>query len=164
MVSLETYILSKKYTDKQILSVEEVAIQEAVAEAVAIAKDYTDTMVGVAEWKIIIVSVLPPLEEADTHTVYLVPMSGSEENNVYYEYIFLNGSWEMLGSTEFKLSDYMTKEEVMEYVNTHQFVLAPATADTLGGVKIDTHTIKLQDDGKISVVPIEANDIANLFY
>ena len=34
MISIETYVLNKKYTDQQIKDVEEVAIEEAVAEAV----------------------------------------------------------------------------------------------------------------------------------
>jgi hypothetical protein len=130
---------------------------------VAQAKEYTDSQVAVASWTIEIVDVLPT-SDISTHTIYWVPMSGSEENNFYYEYIYNNNKWELIGSTEFKPDNYMTKEEVIAYVNDHKYVLVPATADTLGGVKVDTETIQLETDGKISIVSIGTNDIANLFY
>lgn len=164
MISIETYVLSAAYTDEQIKDVEAVAIEEAVGEAVAIAKEYTDQQIGVATWKIEFVNVLPPSAEADNHTLYFVPMSGDEEDNHYYEYIYANEKWELLGSTEFKPDNYMTKQEVMDYVNEHQYILSPATANTLGGVKVDTDSIDLKNDGKISILSIGENSIANLFY
>lgn len=168
MISIETYILNKKYTDQQIKDVEEVAIEEAVAEAVEIANAYTDQQVAIAAWKIEFVNVLPS-EDIDLHTIYFVPMNGGDEdNNNYYEYIYANNNWELIGSTEFKPSDYMTKQETMDYVAAyvaeHAYVLQPATDTTLGGVKVDTDTINLESDGKISIVSIETNDINNLFY
>lgn len=163
MISVETYVLSMDYTDERIKDVEAVAIHEAVEEAVAIAKEYTDQQIGVATWKIKFVDVLPPAAEADDHTIYFVPMSGDEQNNHYYEYIYANEKWELLGSTEFKPDNYMTKQEVMDYVNEHQFILRPATKDTLGGVKIDTDSINLKEDGEISILSIDENSIADLF-
>lgn len=169
MISIETYVLNKKYTDQQIKDIEEVAIEEAVAEAVEIANAYTDQQVAIAAWKIEFVNVLPS-EDIDLHTIYFVPIDMTEEsdNNYYYEYIYVNGRWEQIGSTEFKPSDYMTKQETMDYIAAyvagHAYVLPPATSDTLGGVKVDTNTINLENDGKISIVSIENNDITNLFH
>ena len=168
MISVETYVLSKKYTDDQIKDVEEVAIEEAVAEAVAIANAYTDQQVAIAAWHIAFVETLP-ISDIDVHTIYFVPMNSSEksDNNYYYEYIYANNNWELIGSTEFKPNDYMTKQEVMtyvqEYVTEHEYVLQPATASTLGGVKVDTSSINLENDGEISIISIEKNDILNLF-
>ena len=168
MISIETYILGKKYTDQQIKDIEEITIEEAVEEAVAIANAYTDQQIAVAAWHIEFVDVLPS-EDIDLHTIYFVPMNRKDnDNNYYYEYIYANGRWEQIGSTEFKPSDYMTKQEVIDYVTTyvdeHAFILQPATEDTLGGVKVDTDTINLESDGKISIVSIGTNDINNLFY
>jgi len=168
MISVETYILGKKYTDEQIEHVEEVAIEEAVTEAVAIAKMYTDEQVELFKWKIEFVETLPS-KDIDTHTIYFVPMSPRDDaNNCYYEYIYVNNVWEMIGSTEFKPENYMTKKEIEEYVEAyveaHKYVLQPATADELGGVMVNTDTIQLETDGKISIVSIGTNDIANLFY
>lgn len=164
MISTETYILSKRYTDDQIKDIEAVAIEEAVTEAVAIAKEYTDQQVAVASWNIEFVNVLPPVSEVDMHTIYFVPMTATEEDNHYYEYIYTRDKgWELIGSTEFKPDNYMTKQEVMDYVNEHQYILIPATENTLGGVKIDTNSINLEADGKISISSIETNDIIKLF-
>jgi hypothetical protein len=168
MISVETYVLSKKYTDDQIKDVEEVAIEEAVTEAVAIANAYTDQQVAVAAWHIAFVETLPS-SDIDTHTIYFVPVGSSEEteNNYYFEYIYANNRWELIGSTEFKPEDYMTRQEVQsyvqEYVDAHQYVLQPATASTLGGVKVDTNSINLENDGEISVISIANEDITNLF-
>lgn len=165
MISVETYVLCRNYTNKAVKDVEEIAIEEAVAEAVAIAKEYTDKQVAIGTWKIQFVNVLPPIAEADEKTIYFVPMNiADEENNYYYEYIDANGQWEMIGSTEFNPDNYMTKQEVMDYVNEHQYVLQPATNATLGGVIVDTNSIKLDTDGTISIVPIGTNDIGNLFH
>lgn len=164
MLSMETFLLSKRYTNEQIKDIEAVAIDEAVTEAVAISKRYTDEQVAVASWNIEFVNVLPPLEEVDMHTIYFVPMTATEEDDHYYEYIYTrDNGWELIGSTEFKPDNYMTKQEVMDYVNEHQYILIPATEDALGGVKIDTSSINLDMDGKISISSIKTNDIANLF-
>lgn len=164
MISVETYVLTKQYTDKQIAHIEEVAIDEAVTEAVEQAKAYTDQQISIASWDIKFVDTLPT-SDIDKHTIYFVPLNKADaDNNNYYEYIYNNNKWEMIGSTEFKPDNYMTKQEIIDYVNEHKYVLEPATADKLGGVKVDTDTIQLETDGKISIVPIGINDIANLFY
>lgn len=164
MISVETYIIGKKYTDKQIEHIEEITIEEAVTRAVSAANSYTDEQVEMFNWKLEFVESLPS-EDIDTHTIYFVPMSPNDDpNNCYYEYIYANDTWEMIGSTEFKPENYMTKEEIEAYVETHKYVLQPATANDLGGVMIDTNTMQLEASGKISIASIGADDITNLFY
>lgn len=155
MLSLETYILSQKYANSK--------ADKAIAEAVRISEEYTDRMVAVVSWKIVIVETLPT-EDIDTHTIYFVPIdAGDDENDGYYEYIYLNNKWELIGNTQIDLSDYMTKAEVMAYVDEHQYVLQPATEDTLGGVIVDINTIKLENNGKISISSMSDEEIAELF-
>ncbi len=62
--------------------------------------------------KIIIVNELPLVGEDDT--IYLMPYEDAEQGNIYKEYIYINGTWEELGSipVEVDLSDYYTKSEV----------------------------------------------------
>lgn len=159
MLSIETYVLTQKYTDNKVNS----GVDKAIAEAVRISEEYTDRMVAVASWKIEIVDTLP-VTDIDTHTIYFVPIDGGdEENDSYYEYIYLNNKWELVGNTELDLSNYMTRAEIAEYVAEHAYVLIPATNSTLGGVIIDTETIDLDSTGKISIIPINSEDIANLF-
>ena len=57
-----------------------------------------------------IVDSLP--ETGQNNLIYLVPSSKQEEKNVKDEYIWVDGSWELIGSTKIDLSNYYTKDEV----------------------------------------------------
>ena len=50
-----------------------------------------------------------PTENISTSTIYLIPSTKPEAENVYDEYIYVNGNWEHIGSTSIDLSDYVTK-------------------------------------------------------
>lgn len=56
-----------------------------------------------------VVEELPATGEAGT--VYLVPKQTAGTGNVYDEYIYVDGSYEHIGSTEIDLSNYYTKTE-----------------------------------------------------
>ena len=53
-----------------------------------------------------------PTTDISTDTIYLVPSSSSQTQNVYDEYLYINNAWERIGSTEVDLSNYYTKTEV----------------------------------------------------
>lgn len=57
-----------------------------------------------------IVDSLPGTGE--NNLIYLVPSSKQEEKNVKDEYIWVDGSWELIGSTKINLSNYYTRDEV----------------------------------------------------
>ena len=57
-----------------------------------------------------IVDSLPGTGE--NNLIYLVPSSKQEEKNVKDEYIWIDGSWELIGSTKIDLSNYYTRDEV----------------------------------------------------
>lgn len=59
-----------------------------------------------------------PTENIDTHTIYLVKETIGEADDYYNEYIYVNGEWELLGSTRIDLSDYYTKEQVDKIIKT----------------------------------------------
>ena len=162
-ISIVTYALSKRYTDDKIIHVSEDVIEEAVRQA----KEYTDEVATEIEWKNVIVDELPPLSEADEHTIYFLPATTQPENDGYFEYIVIDNRWEVVGRTTVDLSNYYTKEEVDdyvgEYVEEHAYVLPAASSDELGGVRVDTNTIDLDNEGTISITTIEENDIQALF-
>lgn len=147
----------------------------AVKEAVAQSKLYTDTELSkILSFEIEIVEDLPDVPAA--HTLYLVPKSIVKPTNGYYEYIYVQGKWEIIGDTEVDLSNYYTKEEVDQLIRENKYVLPAATATTLGGIKIDNSTIQIDNDGKISlkeegtadlinevIQPVSTDDIASLF-
>ena len=81
-------------------------------------------------------------------TIYFVPRNESEFDYVYNEYMYIDGGWRQVGSTEMKLEDYYTKNELKEELTN---ILPYATKSNTGGVKIDGSTITIDENGVISV-------------
>ena len=52
-----------------------------------------------------------PQENVDANTIYMVSVRENGED-LYNEYMFIDGQWEMLGNTAVDLSNYYTKDEV----------------------------------------------------
>lgn len=57
-----------------------------------------------------VVDALPPVSEAESNILYLVPFEGKE--GVYKQYILSDGRFVQLDNTEVDLSDYYTKGEI----------------------------------------------------
>ena len=53
-----------------------------------------------------------PTENIKTSAIYLVPNEQSEENNIYTEYLYMDGKWEIIGTTTVDLSQYALKTEI----------------------------------------------------
>lgn len=163
MTPIIAYALCKSYTNKT-----KVEIDEAILHAIQVSEDYTDSKLAVGAWTLEFVDQLPAIEDAKEFTVYFVPDSVTPDINDYYEYIVVENelgvkSWKVIGHTSLDLSAYWTAEEVKAYVDENQYVLLPATSNTLGGVMIDTSTIQLADDGTISINTIASQNIQALF-
>lgn len=110
-----------------------------------------------------------PVEHISESTIYLVK-SGADEDNLYTEYIYLNGSWEILGQQKVDLSNYATKTEVenvaddiptnvSELTNDANYITAEAnvasatkleTARRINGVDFNgTQDITVEDNTKL---------------
>ena len=59
-----------------------------------------------------VVTSLPTTGKADV--IYLVKDTKGKDNNNYLEYLWLNGKYELIGSTQVDLSGYATSEEVQQ--------------------------------------------------
>ena len=53
-----------------------------------------------------------PTTDIDPKVIYIVPKDGGESPNLREEYVYINGNWELVGSTEVDLSNYYTIQEV----------------------------------------------------
>ena len=76
---------------------------------------YTQTEVNnligaISTLNILVVEELPT-QDISTNTIYFVPKTTSETNNVYDEYIYVSNNWELIGTTEIDLSNYVTKTD-----------------------------------------------------
>lgn len=67
--------------------------------------------------QLLIVNELPLVGRSDT--LYFVPKEDTKESDLYYEYVWLNNDWELLGEKQIvvDLSDYYTKQETNTLLN-----------------------------------------------
>jgi hypothetical protein len=85
---------------------------------------------------IVVVQTLP-IQDISNKTIYLLPDSGSTQGNAYLEYIYVNGAWELIGSTQVDLTDYYTKTETNTLLGGKQNTLTAGTNITITGDTID---------------------------
>ena len=81
-----------------------VDIGPSIAEAVAAADHLTRK-------KVTAVSDIDPAAEGADKFIYLVPKTDTEENDLYDEYMVLDGAVEHVGSTKVDLEGYVQKED-----------------------------------------------------
>jgi len=55
---------------------------------------------------------MPTITNPDEDTFYLVPSESSTSPDMFVEWIYVNGAWEMFGSASIDLSDYALKDEI----------------------------------------------------
>jgi hypothetical protein len=72
---------------------------------------------GVTSFSVQVVSALPT-ENIDIHTIYFVPKSAEPYDN-YDEYMYLNSTWEHIGSTTVDLSGYIPKTDIVDNLTTN---------------------------------------------
>ena len=104
-----------------------------------------------------IVDVLPEVASADTHTIYMVAITGGDGNQKYEEFMLINGAFEKIGDSAVDLTDYATKTEVAtakSETNTY--------ADGLN-TAMDTRVAALEGLVGEGFEPISDEAIANLF-
>lgn len=147
------------------------------------AKDYTNEEISkINNLNFLVVPELPLVGE--TNIIYLLP-NESSPNNLYMEYIWLDGKWEIWGSASVDLSDYATKEELLNksdvgHIHDDRYYQKPEVDtfvtpisteyidqlfDTVGGESnpVNYYT-RTEADGKFSTIghTHEMSDIAGL--
>lgn len=65
-----------------------------------------------------VVQQLPATDISNT-TVYLVPSTDPDDQNLYTEYIYVNGAWEKLGVQKIDLSNYVTNDSLSTTLNNY---------------------------------------------
>ena len=147
-ISIETLALARKYADAVAAAGSKEALDKAVQQAVAESKLYTDNIFShIVSFKVEIVDSLPETD-IDPHVIYFLKRENpSGEEDFYYEYMYINNSWELIGSTQLDLSPYWTIEQTKAYIASNR-----ANKTSFGGVKINGKSIDIDDEGYIYVV------------
>ena len=133
-------------------------------------KKYVDDLVSTISTLSFQVVTELPTTDIQTNIIYLVPSTTSSEQNVYDEYIYINSTWEKIGSTAIDLSNYLAKDNTTAYTPTSDYNPATkqyvdssvtnqaTTEETISGLKTFT-TLP-----ESSVVPTTNNQLVNKAY
>lgn len=73
-----------------------------------------------------------PTTDIDESTIYLIRKITPGENDVYNEYMYIEGKWELIGNTAVDLSDYYTQEQIntkISAINTELGKKLTSTSD-----------------------------------
>lgn len=100
------------------------------------ASDVASAIASIPQFEIKIVDALPATGQK--MVLYLLPKTSVSGDNIYDEYIWLEStsSFELVGSTTVDLSDYYTKTETDNKLDTKQDTLTAGN-----GIKIENNTI-----------------------
>ena len=145
--------------DKKILAL----LLSQISETESYSKDEIDSMISqLRTFEMEVVNTLP-VTDIKTNCIYFVPRGASGLDS-YYEYIYVNGKWEFVGSTDVDLSNYWTIDQTKTYIEQNKYVLPQATTETLGGIKLNSSgSLEFNDEGELEISTITSEQIAALF-
>ncbi len=112
--------------------------------------------------KKIIVDELPPIEQAEDYAIYFVPKN-KDSNNIYEEYIFVDGVFEKIGDTnDIDLTGYYKKYEVTNKIgevnrNFQNYSTTVEVKDFINSAKINMRDyVNIVEPKEITTPEIEA--------
>lgn len=122
-------------------------------------KDQVNELIGnVSTIKIDVVDELP--ETGETNIIYFVLNDESTENNIYNEYVYINGKPELIGNTNIDLSPYALKTEFDNYYTKDEVenTIADGIEKNIGKeVQLDFNAI-LEDNKIIATLDESISD------
>lgn len=71
-----------------------------------------------------------PTSNIDTNTIYM-KSNGATDENIYDEYMYINGSWEVIGTSKAQLDKYLTKDAAKDTYVTIASIEDPKTGYVL---------------------------------
>lgn len=97
------------------------------------AKAVYDYVASVPKWTTQVASTLSELPQTGTDGVfYLVPNSSSESQNAYDEYFWNGSSYEKFGTKTIDISNLVTMDDVLDYINSNGSLSLPTTGTDAG--------------------------------
>lgn len=84
------------------------------------------------------------------NTLYFKKKEGSDKD-IYNEYIYIENTWELIGSTEVDLSNYYTKDQVYSKTEVDEKIPDIETMDSGSGNVITSITVDSENKHKINI-------------
>lgn len=126
-------------------------------------KTEVDSLIaGIKQFEFVIADELPEASEETMYKIYLIPAPDAKSGDSKDEFITIRSgeegsyiyTWEQIGSTRIDLSNYYTKSETDEKLETKQNILTASDGidinENIISVKVDNETVKINEDGQIS--------------
>lgn len=101
-------------------------------------EEITGLIAGISTMTLKKVSALPTTDISTT-TIYLVPKTETGTSNVYSEYIYVDGAWELIGETETNLEGYVTDDDLTAALSS--YVKTSAMSDYMKTTDVETSNI-----------------------
>lgn len=126
------------------------------AETEQAIQNVLDAIGDIAQFKTAVVDELPA--EGEASTIYFL-RNGDEEGNACKEYIFIDGSWELIGDTSIDLSPYVTWNSIgaaaqsNDYEDLDNLPVIPSVPIALSEFANDVGFITADDIPEIPQVP-----------
>lgn len=97
------------------------------------AKAVYDYVASVPKWTTQVANTIANLPESGSVGVfYLVPNSSSESQNAYDEYFWNGSSYEKFGTKSIDISNLVTLDDVLSYINSNGSLSLPTTGNDAG--------------------------------
>lgn len=109
-----------------------------------------------------------PISDISTTTIYLVPASDPELQNIYDEYINTDGTsggWELIGTTAIDLSNYVTTTDLATALAS--YVTSASLTTILGNYVLSSSLATVATSGQYSdlsgkpMIPTKTSDLVN---
>lgn len=96
---------------------------------------------------------MPTIVNPDSSTFYLVPTEDGTSPDLFTEWVYVNGAWEMFGSAKIDLSGYLTDVQINgTSIVTDGVANVPIAGKSAGVAKIDAgYGVTTTVDGKLSI-------------
>lgn len=139
-----TDILNKLKAKQDVLTISEVISSDSTNQTVPGAKavyDYVSSAVAsMTGLSAQIVTELPTVGQ--NNVLYLIAKASAAESDAYDEYMWINGGWELIGTTAVDLSGYLKASDISDWAKAE--IKPGYTADEVGAAK-SVHTHKTAD-------------------
>ena len=86
--------------------------------------------------------------QGDGNKIYLVSLDTSESNNIYEEYLYINNNYELIGTTEIDLNDYLQPSDVV-YTRYYQAFTDVNSNIKTGTLTVGSNSYDIYSDGEI---------------
>lgn len=122
--------LSKKVDQKELDTALNLKADKTTVNALDTRVTQVNQLVSnINSFTVSVVETLPTGDDIQENVIYFMPAEDEEDNNVYYEFMYIENDWELIGTTAVDLSNYPTTSDMESWVNGQGFAKSSNLAE-----------------------------------